>query len=507
MAKKASPSTTINPLHFEDLEPHRFEDLVRELIYDFKDWKSIEATGRAGSDEGFDIRAWEKVAQVTNTEEEETEENDTGSHPMEGNLWMVQCKREHELGPTKVSRIIDDGIKSDPPYGYILVASVNFSKKSYDTFREKLREKGVSEFYLWGKGELEDLLYLPKNDRVLFTFFGVSLATKRKSKSTERRFAVNNKNKLARILAEGEVSRDIYSSVLIRDINDENYPWEDRYADFEINPRWREFGAIEFHPRGLIFHVHKYYAYIDEEKREFDFTQESDLISRPYENQANMRKREKKDTSSSQNAEDFWKHFRSENRAYFVIDGLLPYEEMLVIDDKGDVLYAIPQIFVDPRLTIENLFRQYVALVKEDEKDRIDLSEYKRIKIFPDELPDKKIGKVYEDKQIQWDPETLRLFDQISNDVKALFDHDGKYDFLNVDDAILVAGSKLGSDKIYLRITQKFSITVKEYIEKHKRGFIRQAIERQVGKSISDTDIINVFEFEKAYEWSVRPKK
>ena len=37
---------TINPLHFEDLDPHRFEDLVRQHIYDFKNWRSLEPTGR-----------------------------------------------------------------------------------------------------------------------------------------------------------------------------------------------------------------------------------------------------------------------------------------------------------------------------------------------------------------------------------------------------------------------------------------------------------------------------
>jgi len=52
---------TLNPLHFEDLEPHRFEDLVRQLAYDFREWDSIEAIGRLGSDEGIDIRATEKT--------------------------------------------------------------------------------------------------------------------------------------------------------------------------------------------------------------------------------------------------------------------------------------------------------------------------------------------------------------------------------------------------------------------------------------------------------------
>ena len=57
----ARATKNMNPLHFEDLEPHRFEDLVRQLIYDFKQWKSLEATGRTGSDEGMDIRAIERT--------------------------------------------------------------------------------------------------------------------------------------------------------------------------------------------------------------------------------------------------------------------------------------------------------------------------------------------------------------------------------------------------------------------------------------------------------------
>ena len=60
-AKKLHVTRTIAPIHFEDLDPHRFEDLVREIIYDFRDWQTIEATGRGGSDDGFDIRAFERL--------------------------------------------------------------------------------------------------------------------------------------------------------------------------------------------------------------------------------------------------------------------------------------------------------------------------------------------------------------------------------------------------------------------------------------------------------------
>jgi len=50
---KMAVTKILGPLHFEDLEPHRFEDLVRELVYELRDWQSIEATGRRGADEGL----------------------------------------------------------------------------------------------------------------------------------------------------------------------------------------------------------------------------------------------------------------------------------------------------------------------------------------------------------------------------------------------------------------------------------------------------------------------
>ena len=87
---------------------------------------------------------------------------------MEGNLWMIQCKREKELGPTRVGNIVKDAVNpAAPPYGYILAAPANFSRAAHDNFQSELRKRGVMEFYLWGAGELEDILYQPKNDHIL----------------------------------------------------------------------------------------------------------------------------------------------------------------------------------------------------------------------------------------------------------------------------------------------------------------------------------------------------
>jgi len=201
---KPKVTRTYGPIHFEDLEPHRFEDLIRELIYDYKDWQSIESTGRTGGDEGFDSRAYEKV-EIISREESENDEEIEEIHPMEGNLWMIQGKRQKQIGPKKIKSILEDISVKNPPYGYILAASTDFSKKAYDIFREELKKKGVMEFYLWGKGELEDMLHLPKNDRILFTFFGISLVSKRRSRTTlikDSRLSPDYKEKLSEIVEE-----------------------------------------------------------------------------------------------------------------------------------------------------------------------------------------------------------------------------------------------------------------------------------------------------------------
>lgn len=503
MAAKTKPTKTLNPLHFEDLEPHRFEDLIRQLIYDFRLWQSIEAVGRSGSDEGFDIRAWEKTQEVANRDEED--EENIGKHPMEGNLWMIQCKREKSLGPTRLINILNDGVDhKNPPYGYIFAAPVDFSKKSQDVFRDTLRAKGVSEFYMWGKAELEDMLSLPKNDHVLFTFFGISLVVRRRSTSTEVRFSVNNKNKLLRVLTDGEQTQDMYKSVLIRDVKDENYPWEEKYKDFDQYPRWEEQIAFGYHPKGLLFHLRKYRGYVDIKKKVYDFIEEEDLIYREKDNVGRMGMPDSEQIKKRERILDYWKHLPRKNQAFYSLDAIILFDDMLVIDDKGDVLNTFPHIFVDFQPP-NGPFKGFLGklLIGSEEID-LNTEDYKRTKIFPSEFPEIKQGKVYKDKSIQWDQETLRLFNAPSSALNTLFDVDGKYSFLQSRDLILVDGAVSNNEKIGIEITHKFQTTVKDFIEEYGGEYIRSAIERQVVRKVQDHEKLDVYEFEKAYEWKFK---
>lgn len=77
---KPTTARTLNRLPFGDLEPHRFEDLVRQLVYDLRRWKSLEATGRSGWDAGADIRAVELVPlNEEPSDDEETEARRSGA--------------------------------------------------------------------------------------------------------------------------------------------------------------------------------------------------------------------------------------------------------------------------------------------------------------------------------------------------------------------------------------------------------------------------------------------
>ena len=493
---KPKVTRTHGPIHFEDLDPHRFEDLIRELIYDYKDWQSIEATGRSGSDDGFDVRAYEKTEIISSAENENNEEV-VEIHPMEGNLWMIQGKREKEIGPKKIKTIISDINAKNPPYAYILAASANFSKASYDVFREELRKKGVMEFYLWGKAELEDMLHLPKNDRILFTFFGISLVSKRRTRATEIRSTISVKNKLYRTVGEGD---QFHQSILVRDLKDINYPYEREYKNFETKPRWREYVAYGHHPLGLWCHSHEYFAYIDTEKKEWDFSKEADLVHRKGED-GDERKEEFEKIDL---VNDVWDFLPRKNKGHFVIDCLIKYADIVVVDDKGDAYYSFPHLYVDflgdmgPFAGCRNFLR-----IGNQEIDLIE--DYKRISVFPKKFKKEKFGKIHKKKKILFNADSLREFRDCRLDT--VYETDGRYDFLNPREVILIDNSEVESEEEYIQITHKFKAKIKDHIEQalepHKT---RRSIEVQLERKPKDNEEINVYEFKRISGWQLEQK-
>jgi hypothetical protein len=496
MTDKPKVSRTFGPIHFEDLDPHRFEDLIRELIYDYKDWQLIEATGRSGSDDGFDIRAYEKKEISTLDENENGDETEI-VHTAEGNLWMIQAKREKEIGPKKIIEIASDLDSSNPPYGYILAAAANFSKESYDIFREEMRKKGVMEHYLWGKAELEDMLHLPKNDRILFTFFGISLVSRRRSRSTEVRSIISVKNKLFRLLGEGD---NFYEEVLLRDLKDTKYPYKNEYIDFISKPRWKKYLAFSNHPLGIFCHIHEYFAFIDIEKKEWDHFEAYDLVRDDHEDADERAKR----SEAHSQVFEVWESLPRKNKGHFYHDGLVKYADIAAVDEKGDLLNNYPHIYID----FDNKkgpFARFIDILNIGNKESVLGDDFKRVKIFYETIGKPKTGKIYKIKKIILSAESYKEFKECRLDT--LFEADGKYNFLKPRDIIQVGNQNGETEEFFIQITYKAKLKVGEYLENLPDcGRIRMSIKPQLGRDHSLDEELFIYEFRRYYDVQLKKR-
>lgn len=327
-------SRTFGPLHFEDLEPKRFEDLVRQLIYDFKNWRRLEATGRAGSDDGFDARGYEILANREITDDESDEGVEAS---LSDRLWLVQCKREKTIPPKKLSGYMDQIrlSESEPLHGVLFVAACDFSKASRDAFRQKCEAFGVQEWHLWGKAELEDQLFQPKNDHLLFAYFGFSLTIRRRTKKTELGQLLVTKRKAHRVLSD-----KLHARLLLRDVNAENYP---SLANSDAaRPPWLTYQFREFHASGLIFVVNRYFAYLSPDPLEWDAAFSL--------NDAHSRDAWSEDGGNHTSRNDifeFWNTLPKGNQGWFDILAVVPYHRIIAIDELGDNYHGEPHIYVE----------------------------------------------------------------------------------------------------------------------------------------------------------------
>lgn len=479
------PTKTTNPIHFEDLDPKRFEDLVRELVYDFRDWQTIEATGKGGDDDGFDIRAYERVTT--------TSVDDDGNEvvrPMDGNLWMIQCKREKKVPPSKIKQILADIDRDTPPYGYILAAATNFSKKAYDTFRDELTKLGVLEFYLWGNATLETELHQPKNDRILFTFFGISNVRRRRSRATEIRSEVTNKNRVMRVLGDDST----HSWILVRDSKDRHYPYKSEYVDFDERPRWKSFEVTELHPRGVIILLKRCFAYVDEDGKIFDLAEPPFQLRNPYDHHRQETQTEREDREQLGLARNYWERLPLKNQAMFTLDGIIRYEDMLVIDDKGDKWNELPHIYVD--FVDGSPVTGTLAVLEKGER-QIMLDSFTRKTVFPKTFSEPDFGTVYDD-------EALPLPDGISEqyvnfrggDLKTLYDADGRYDHLEVNDVGVVRFGE--RDERFLQVTHRFQLTGEELLSDHPQ--LGWQVRQHIGRDVVPEDTIKAIEVCPCYQ-------
>jgi hypothetical protein len=303
-----------------------------------------------------------------------------------GRLWLIQCKREKAIGPTKLKNYLDEISEDDRRelHGIIFAAACDFSKKARDAFREKIREFGIQEGFLWGKGEIEDMLFQPKNDRLLFAYTGISLQVRRRSLSTELRSKLAMKRKAVRLLQPG-------SEILIRDPTDERYPRLDKSKKSRFDRgRWMVVKFEDFYHDGL--HIQSWLcdAFIDDDGAHWDFA-ETVNNARPGPDFDPWEPRTWEEWN--QEREKIFNIFAGlgeRNQALYELIHILPYENILDIDEKGDEIFDRPHVYTvpfDPHFG-PFLSGAYGSLhTIHGERRDADASNETRVKIFP-RLPD-----------------------------------------------------------------------------------------------------------------------
>jgi hypothetical protein len=321
----------------------------------------------------------------------EGEGDDREVASMRERLWQIQCKREKSISPSKITQYVQDMIPkgSVVPYGVIFAAPADFSKKTRDSFREHLRKKGVSELYLWGKADLEDMLFQPKNDHLLYAYFGISLQIQRRSQRRNLRGILAIKRKAIKHL--GSIDSNSFKEILVRDIEDDCYPYSKGVSNFRDHPAWKKYFFVGHEHNGIQILIRRFFAYRDldyepdgvPKLKAWDFTEKGNFKPKDVWN-------DDPEEKDHYRVYEFWNKIDERKRAYFEVVGLIKYESIVDIDPEGDIYERCPHVYVRKvnensfcesscqKLTAPNRWGQDVYLPAN--------ADTVRIKIFPDEF-------------------------------------------------------------------------------------------------------------------------
>ncbi|HEY5850405.1 MAG TPA: hypothetical protein VIT62_06525 [Lysobacter sp.] len=381
---------TLNPLPFQDLEPHRFEDLVRQLAYDFRNWQSIEPTGRSGSDQGLDIRATEQVLSEGGPVDGELGEETTPRRILAERLWIFQCKREKQFGPSQVRKAVRETLASlsEPPHGLVLAVACDISKAARDVFRNEMAARGVSEFAVWAKGELEDMLFQEKNDRLLFAYFGLSLAVRRRSRTSELRSHVALKRQLTNLIGE-EGRQDCL--ILLRDPSDTRYPEIPEAGATQA--RWLVCRAMNLRaPAALTVLYKEHLAALTPDHENWDAILDHDVAAEYCDRILRSKHAWSVDETNSRDEapRDFWLEYIAEqDRAFLKCYRRVPLDRILAIDPFGDGHFPIPHVFIEFH-EVTGPFEpgKYAALNHTSGGSLVEWAptEQRRVQLFPSDL-------------------------------------------------------------------------------------------------------------------------
>ena len=155
-----APATT-HDYDFFALSPGQFEDLVSAVIEDRPNrWtRRPEAIGRLGSDHGRDIRITERVGRGWFGRDRE---------------WLFQVKREKEVGPEDLRKIVRKAVPdpSKAPYAFVVAVASGVSSQGRSAFDDEAHKAKIKHYEVWDKFTFQTALQKPSLGRLAAFYFG-----------------------------------------------------------------------------------------------------------------------------------------------------------------------------------------------------------------------------------------------------------------------------------------------------------------------------------------------
>jgi hypothetical protein len=238
------PSRTINRLHFDDLDPKRFEDLCLAIVFQIRPWADLRHYGRSGGDGGVDILAKERVADGVERS------------------WWIQCRRYSRAPKAVLQEAIDDALSqaTESPDVLLVIVACDVSRTAHESFLRLASERGIKTPLLWTASVLEARLHGERRD-LLFSYFGISEVAEARAREASITRDFNIKKRLRKeLLAEPKTVNwekarkhppDMfeYSELIIHSVDDSSYPNVDENSPGISG--WFKLEVWDFYHNGL----------------------------------------------------------------------------------------------------------------------------------------------------------------------------------------------------------------------------------------------------------------
>lgn len=202
--------------------------------------------------------------------------------------------------------------------------------------------------------------------------------------------------------------------------------------------------------------------------------------------------------------EDYWTFLPIVNKAQCEVFTLIPYESILLIDEKGDRDYNFPHLYLDSKLSKDFAKRLEPIILKDNKFTFPEREGFKRMKLFPKSFPEIRKGKIYRETVISQVEPIYGSYGSIGADKLGYFvDADGSLRKLKQGD-IVQKESRDIENPDYLRITNVKEVVIRDLRKLDEQFRIKQNIARLIGRdSFKMTEKITLFEYEEVSRYSL----